>query len=302
MDWETWLRNAAKRPSDHEDSKRNTTEQQIRSALNEYQPLRDHPDWTVYAKGSYANNTNVRLNYDVDIAVEYNGFFYYDMSFGFEGMDKSVANVIATTDTYTRAEFKQDVLSALHNEFGKSSVTPGRIAYRVREGQTTLPADVVPCWEYRRYDGFDDYGNMIMNVGSRVYPSDGPYKNNFPEQQLERGTAKNALTSKRYKRMVRCLKKMQTKLVADGVLSKELPSYLIECIVFNVLDDRFGNDAYLDDFRSVVSSIWSGTKDDGNWYDWEEVNGLKYLFRIGEFDRLAVHNMVDKAWDAVGVA
>jgi tRNA nucleotidyltransferase (CCA-adding enzyme) len=80
MDWETWLKAAAARPSDTEDEKREKTETEIKSALSEYDGLSGRP-YVVYAKGSYANNTNVRLNYDVDIAVEYRGFFYFDLMF-----------------------------------------------------------------------------------------------------------------------------------------------------------------------------------------------------------------------------
>lgn len=72
MDWESWLRKAAARPSDHEDSKREKTEKEVKAALAASDALAGRP-YRVYVKGSYANNTNVRLNYDVDVAVEYHG-------------------------------------------------------------------------------------------------------------------------------------------------------------------------------------------------------------------------------------
>lgn len=302
MDWEDWLRNAARRPSDHEDSKRDRTERQIREALRSYEPLRGK-EYRVYVKGSYANNTNVRLNYDVDIAIEYYGYFYSDLCFDLEGHDKSEVGVVDSTDTYSRDDFKADIQAALELAFGASAVKAGRIAFRVREEKTTLPADVVPCWEYRRYDGIDSYGEPVVHVGSRVYPSDGGFKNNFPRIQVERGTAKNDRTSRRYKRMVRCLKRMQTYLVGRDILDEELPSYLIECIVFNVPDDRFGNSTYLQDFRSVLRYIWQQTKPEGNWAGWEEVHGLHYLFKGNPpWTRAQVHKLVDKAWDMVGVS
>lgn len=300
MDWDDWLRKAAKRPSDSEDAKRDRTEQQIRDALADYPPLRGR--YKTYVKGSYANNTNVRLNYDVDIAVEYTGYFYSDLRFDLEGHDKSEVGVVPSSDPYTRDEFKTDIEAALVKAFGRSSVKPGKIAFRVRENKTTLPADVVPSWEYRRYDGIGASGDPIVSIGSRVYPSSGWYKNNFPKIQVERGTAKNNRTSRRYKRMVRCLKKMQTRLVNNGVLDEELPSYFIECLVFNVPDSRFNNGSYLDDFRGVLGAIWTATQDDGDWEKWEQVHGLMYLFK-GDFANLRAkaHKLVDKAWDEVGI-
>lgn len=151
MDWEAWLRAAAEPPSNNEDDKRQSTENQIRGALANCEALEGRP-YIVYAKGSYANNTNVRLNYDVDIAVEYRGFFYSDFMFDLEGWTNADVGNSSSDDPYTRAQFKRDIRAALVAAFGAGAINDGRIAYRVREKTTTLPADVVPCWEYRRYD------------------------------------------------------------------------------------------------------------------------------------------------------
>lgn len=248
-DWETWIRAAAKPPSETEDSKRQATEDQIRKALARHPGLHGRP-YRVYAKGSYANNTNVRLNYDVDIAVEYYGYFYTDLCFELEGLDKSVVGLVDSTDPYKRADFKSDVLEALKASFGSDAIQEGNIAYRVREKRTTLPADVVPCWEYRRYDRIGS-GNAVYNLGSRVFPKNGGTRDNFPQLQHDNGVQKNLLTARRYKRMVRSLKKLQTKMVREGFLSVELPSYLTECLVYNVPNSNFGHTTYLQDLRAV---------------------------------------------------
>lgn len=300
MDWEDWLRSSAKPPSDNEDNKRDQTETQIRDALSNYEPL-NGKKYRVYSKGSYANNTNVRLDYDVDIAVEYYNYFYDEMEFDLKGAKRADVGLTDSSDTYTRDQFKADILGALNLAFGKTSVTTGRIAYRVREKKTTLPADVVPCWEYRRYDGVDSQNNPIVRIGSRVYPTDGGHLDNFPKIQVESGTAKNNRTRRRYKRMVRCLKRMQSRLVVAGELAERIPSYLIECAVYNVPDDRFGDDSYLRDFRRVLSYMLSQTQSDGNWLDWVEVHGLKYLFRGNRpWTYAQVHQLADRAYNEVG--
>src|SRR6266511_1007874 len=119
MDWETWLQNSAKPPSDAEDSKAEATEEQIRAALSDYSPLQGR-DYVVYTKGSYANNTNVRLDYDVDVATEYRGYFYSELCFDLEGQPKSRVGIVDSDDPYTRAEFKADIKGALGNAFGKT--------------------------------------------------------------------------------------------------------------------------------------------------------------------------------------
>ncbi|MDC2958158.1 nucleotidyltransferase [Streptomyces gilvifuscus] len=299
MDWEQWLRQSVKRPSDHEDGKRERTEEQIRAALRAHEPLRDR-DYVVYAKGSYANNTNVRLDYDVDVAVEYKGYFYYDLEFDLKDQPKSAVDIVDSTDSYTRNEFKRDIQDALVEAFGESAVNPGRIALRVREKKTTLPADIVPCWEYRRYDRIEN-GVPVYHQGTRVYPSSGDHINNYPAQQLENGTNKNNRTKRRYKRMVRALKRLQTRLIESGTLTDELPSYLIECLVYNVPDGDFGHPTYKADMRAVLAFIFNGTLPSGDWNDWEEVNGLKYLFRGNpSWTHEQVHDLADAAWDEIG--
>lgn len=297
-DWETWLRAAVKPPSDTEDSKRATTESQIRGALDAYVPLKDRP-YRVYVKGSYANNTNVRLSYDVDVAVEYCGYFYYDLCFELEGQDQSVVGVIDSADTYDREDFKADVLAALQKAFGASAIETGKIAYRIRNKQTTLPADVVPCWEYRRYDGLSA-GVPIVHKGSRVFPSDGRWKDNFPERQLEKGTSKNNATGRRYKRMVRAFKKLQTKMVGEGLIQNELPSYLTECLIYNVENSAFGHTTYLRDMREVLAQIFNATLPTGDHAKWTHVHELQYLFH-GGFSRTESHAVASAAWDYMGL-
>jgi hypothetical protein len=299
MDWESWLRSAARRPSDNEAQKRDRTEREIRDALAAYEPLRGRP-YRVYVKGSYANNTNVRLNFDVDIAVEYHGFIYSELAFDLKGQPDSVVGLVDSDDPYTRDDFKVDIRGAVDMAFGKSGISEGDIALRIREGKTTLPADIVPSWEYRRYDGLMN-GTPIVHIGSRVYPKSGDFKNNFPAQQLSNGRRKTQDTSRRYKRMVRALKKLQTRLVADGLLENELASYLIECIVYNVPNSYFNHTTYLDDMRAVLAYVHDQTLSDGNWYDWHEVHELRYLFRGGSWNHVEVHDLASTAWDYLGL-
>ena len=299
MDWEQWLRRSAEPPSDNEDQKRERTEQQIRDALRSYGPLKGR-NYVVYAKGSYANNTNVRLDYDVDVAVEYRGFFFSDLLFDLEGQPDSAVGVEPSADPYTCDQFKQDVRGALETAFGKTAVNVGRIAYRVREKKTTLPTDVVPCWEYRRYERIVN-GVPIYEQGARVYPTGGMFINNYPAQQLKNGRDKNNRTGGRYKRMVRALKRLEGRLVGSGQLTEELPSYLSECLVYNVADDSFGHSTYPADMRAVLATIFNETLTGGAWNDWEEVNELKYLFRGDKgWTHEQAHHLADAAWNELG--
>ena len=300
MDWESWLRSAADAPSKTEDSKRDRTESQIKDALAKSSALQGRP-YRVYVKGSYANNTNVRLDYDVDVAVQYEGYFYSDLYFELSGQSKASVGVVDSDDPYTRTQFKNDIKSALEEAFGKSAVIAGDIAYRVREEKTTLPADVVPSWDYRRYDGRTANGSPFFQEGSRIFPESGGHIDNYPDQQKSNGVAKNLRTNYRYKYMVRAMKKLHTYLDEKGLITEPLPSYFIECLVYNVPDDKFGNSTYRADARAILATMFNETLSNGNWNDWEEVNGLKYLFRGKQpWTHEQSHQFADAAWDEIG--
>ena len=61
--------------SNTEQDKQARTERMIREAINAHPAFRGC-DFQVYAKGSYPNNTNVRTDSDVDIAVQYREAIY----------------------------------------------------------------------------------------------------------------------------------------------------------------------------------------------------------------------------------
>lgn len=226
--------------------------------------------------------------------------FYYDLAFGLEGRPKSEVGVVPSDDPYTRDEFKRDIKNALVAAFGSSAVETGSIAYRVRNNRTTLPADVVPCWEYHRYDGIRA-GVPVVQQGSCVYPTGKPRKVNYPKQQYDNGVAKNDATGRRYKRMTRVLKRLQTRLLDSGVELDPIASFHLECIAYNVPDVDFNHSTYEADVRAVLAFVFNETLADGNWNDWEEVNGLKYLFRgTGAPTRAQVHAFASAAWDEVG--
>lgn len=65
--------------SDTEQEKQERAERMIRQAIDDHEPFREC-SLNVYAKGSYANNTNVRSDSDVDIAVECTDVRYWKES------------------------------------------------------------------------------------------------------------------------------------------------------------------------------------------------------------------------------
>lgn len=114
----------------------------------------------------------MRLDYDVDIAVECTDFFQSDTTGAAADVVKAAeARRRPYTKGYGPEDFKRDVEQALIDHFGRRAVTRGNMAMRVRENKTTLPADVVPCFEYHQIYGYD--GELLYHNGTRIYPDRG---------------------------------------------------------------------------------------------------------------------------------
>jgi predicted nucleotidyltransferase len=300
-DWESILRLWAKPPSENEDEKRKKTESQIRDALKA-SPSLSGMGYKVYAKGSYANNTNVRLDYDVDIAVECTDFYYHDKVGAAADVKKAAVErlFVSWSGRYSREDFKTAVAKALNNYFGATAITEGNIAFRVREKKTTLPADVVPCYEYHYIYDANAIGAPIYYKGTRIFPNKGSHIHNWSDQQLSCGNLKNDATGRRYKRMVRIIKRLENELV-DAKVMDDLPSFFMECLVYNVPNEYFKNRNYKDDLRAVLASIFNASKQSEKCKDWLEASERKYLFHPSQpWTMQQAHDLASNAWNLIG--
>jgi hypothetical protein len=226
----------------------------------------------VYTKGSYPNETNVRLDSDVDVVVQFNGCIYYDHGDGVT----PPSSVAPYTGDWTPAKWRSAVQAAMTGCFGAAGIdTSGKIAIRIKEVAGSRPsADVAPCFAYHRYW---DTSHTRRSEGSCVFDTSNKKIVNWPQQQLENGRAKNNRTGGRYKRYVRALKNAENALVKDGVL-KALPSYFMECLVYNVADSTLGPGNLDGGFRATLVALHNDLGKDV-CQTWVEPNEHKYLFQ-----------------------
>lgn len=230
----------------------------------------------VYAKGSYANNTNVRIDSDVDIVVENHDLFYYDF---FPPEIKPSPNPIAPYSGRwdDPSEWRAEVVKAMKNAFGAGQVdTSGHVAMTIAEVPGSRPsADVVPSFLYRRYGSTD---RSVAHIGSRVFTTDGKTIDNWPEQQKTNGRAKNIRTNGRYKKYVRALKNAENYLCDAGAI-KALPSYFMECLVWNVPDAAINHGSTYAGFQMTLTTLITDLAKRDIWWEWDEPNQAKWLFR-----------------------
>ncbi len=232
----------------------------------------------VFAKGSYPNNTNVRYDSDIDIAVELE-----------DKINLSYANGVGFSNTglysYTgisESDFKLRLQKALEAEFGKNVVdSSGNKVFRIRGSDKILDADIIPCTTYRYYYASNSasYNQGIQLILNRP---DGIMHFNYPEQHLENGTNKNTSTMKRFKNTARILKNTNTYLSENNGMTI-YPSYMIESLAYNVSNAIYtGNNTWREILLRGCEEVWAYLQNDEYTLPevsrWREVNGCKYLF------------------------
>lgn len=296
-DWEAWLGTASGPASPTEDDERDRTLDQVRNAI---QRADDIPSSVrVYAKGSYANNTNVKRDADVDIAVEWNNtikvFTWGDTA----GMTPEQLGYTPAHESMTPHAFRGLVEKALIDGVGADRVnsSPNK-CIGVLKTPLTLDADVVPCFAMNRYDA-----PRLAQRGHWIYPKTGSKVANYPQQNLDNGNTKNAATGHRYKEIVRCMKRLIGEMYDEGDIAVDYPGYLIESLVFNFPDSNLGHARRYDDMQSVLAFLWSGLKEQDVYETWTEPSKLIMLFR-GWPNRSPQNalTLVNKARDKLGVA
>lgn len=296
--WEAKFSTWRGKASDSEEEKYKRTCQAIADALRSSDQLSKY-EFVVYAKGSYPNFTNVVADSDVDIAVELRTFFGNQFIHKAKGLTLSDVGVTPYVGDATLASFKNDVQKALIDYFGSESVERGNKAIRVAENSGRLPADVVPCVTERIWTNQWHY-----NEGIRLQSDRNPELRiiNYPQQHLDEGKRKNDNTSRRYKRVVRILKRLENEMVKNQVIDI-VPSFLIESSVWNVPNDKFDVDSWVGRVRNALVHIYNGTLSDEciGSDEWLEANAIKYLFHGTQgWSYRDAHNFADKAWDYIG--
>lgn len=224
----------------------------------------------LFIQGSYANNTNVRTESDVDIAVIQEEVFQTIYRIGVTDKDYNF-----TTAPTPAKSFKDEVQECLENKFG-SDVERKNKSIKVNGNTYRKDADAVPCMRYRDYR--QDYSNNKNNyIGGIVITSDeGERIINYPEQHIANGKKKNIETNHYYKKMVRILKKMRYLMIECSYTSAQnVSSFGLESLLWNIPSHIFTKySTYKYEFDEIVNYLYKSIND---LYCYKEANGIKPL-------------------------
>ncbi len=242
----------------HSTDKAKYTHKVIKEALG------NSTKFTSYLHGSYASDTNIWADTDVDIVVQLNSVFVSNFTSKQQKINAS----------YRLSKFKSEIISTLQKKLGVHKIKIGNKSVKVLpdDSGNRYKADVVIALQYRLYVPTRGKNTTLdPNTGLHYYEgiwfkaSSGEEIINYPKLHLENGSDKNQKTYSKFKPVVRIFKNMRNKAIELGYLpSKEIaPSYFIQCLLYNVTDDVFfGN------FKETVPKILNWLSD--ALYDYDD--------------------------------
>ncbi|NMC60200.1 MAG: nucleotidyltransferase [Candidatus Methanofastidiosa archaeon] len=291
--WEDRFSSWASAPGTVEQEKCDRAENAIKKSISESAEL-NNKSISCFTQGSYRNRTTVRQESDVDVCVMCRDSFFYDLPEGYSAGDFG----ISTPAEYSYSIFKNDVYKALINYFGSDSISIGNKAFDLHENTYRVDADIVATFEFRRYNKSGSYIE-----GTAFLSSSGTRIENWPNQNYENGVTKNSATNRRFKSIVRVIKSLKYEMEESGIdIASRIPSYLIECLIWNVPNEGFGHDSLTADVRYALAHLFNNTMKAESCKEWGEINELKYLFWSGQSWTVnQTHDFLGRAWDYLGL-
>lgn len=228
----------------------------------------------VFPQGSYANNTNVRNNSDVDICIMLTSTFFCEYVEGKTDKDYGYSSGSITYENY-----KLYIIEALKQKFGAGTVAVGNKCININANSYHVNADVVPVFQYRDFKIIKSLNPNNYIEGVKYFAKDGTTVINYPKDHIENGKRKNNETNYAYKKLVRIMKHIRNDMVDNNKIDGDkISSFLIECLVWNVPNNIIvGSRTWVETIQNVIVYLWSAIKNEKH-KDWGEVSERLYLF------------------------
>lgn len=278
--------------SNTEEDRAKNTIKMIKTAINNSDKLK-LLDYEVFAQGSFANNTNVRSDSDVDVCVMLKSTFYYELP-----KERAADDYGFTSASINFQEYRDLVKKALQDKFGTNNVKDGNKSLKINENTYRVQADVVPAFQHRHYISSD---NKRYIEGTRFYAKDGKLVTNYPKVHLKNGNEKDTFTNGRYKALVRIMKHIKNNMVDDKKTDGDkITSFLVECLVWNTPRTIItGYNTWMETVRQTIVYLYNAIKDDKH-KEWKEVSEMLYLFRGRKWTDQDAKNWLCDAWNYLG--
>lgn len=270
---EQTLKNWTALLSQTEEQRAENTIRMVKDAITSCDEL-NSMDIDIFLQGSYANNTNVRSDSDIDICVMLRDTFH---SVYPEGKGREDYGFIESTFTFH--EYRNLVKQALQNKFKIGRIDEGNKSLKINENTYHVNADVVPSFQLRNYyyENSNDPDNYIEGVW--LISKTGEEVLNYPKRHKENGISKNINTNSRYKKLVRIMKHIKNEMVEDYKADGDkITSFLIECLIYNVPNNVITKyNTWTETVKQTIVFLCKEISN-GNHNGWCEVSDMQFLF------------------------
>lgn len=281
-----------------EEQRAENTINMIRSAVDSSDELKTM-DIEVFTQGSFANNTNVRTESDVDVCVMLNDTFHLELP---NGKNKEDYGFLPSTLSFF--DYRNMVKRALQKKFRTEYVEDGNKSLKIHENTYHVDADIVPAFQLRNYYYNNSSSESNYIEGTWFMSKNEKEVKNYPKIHIRNGQKKNTATNNKYKKLVRIMKHVKNNMVDDNATNGDkITSFLVECLVWNVPNEKItGYSTWTDTLREAILYLYQEI-DAGRHKKWGEVSEILYLFHSGRkwTDQDAKQWLVD-AWNYLGYA
>lgn len=248
----------------------------IKDAVTSYGKLSDCT-LEIFSQGSYANNTNVRQNSDVDICAMLTSTVFCNYIDGKTDNDYGY-----TAGSITYSDYNSYIVEALKGKFGHDVVAVGNKSITISSNSYRVNADVVPAFQYRDFKIIGSADPVKYVEGVKYFAKDGTEVINYPKEHISNGKQKNVNTNYKYKKLVRIMKRIRDDMVDDEKTDGDkITSFLIECLIWNVPNETFTiSSTWAGTVQNAIAYLWEAIKNDEH-KGWGEVSEWLYLFHSG---------------------
>lgn len=225
----------------------------IKSVLEDSDSAYNAQSFKVFLQGSYGNDTNIYAESDVDVFIRLDSIMRSDLS-KLPEEQKNAYHKAHGKATYTFDEFKQGVIKQLVANFGKQDLVEENKAVKIKGNSSRRNADVVICYQYRRYISFNNIEEQEYIPGIIFPTARSGDVINYPKKHSENCTTNHQATGSMFKPMVRILKNMRSQMVGKGMLRDgAAPSYYLEGLFYNVPAEQYVPSSYGDTFCNGIN-------------------------------------------------
>ena len=164
--------------SSSEEQRAENTIKMILSAIDNSDELKTK-DIEVFIQGSFANNTNVRAESDVDVCVMLKDTFHFDLPDGKTRQDYGF-----TPASITFFDYRDMVKRALQQKFKTEYVSDGNKSLKIDENTYHVKADVVPAFQLRNYYYWKSTDPNRYIEGTWFMSKNGKEIKNYPKEHI----------------------------------------------------------------------------------------------------------------------